>query len=67
MPYTRGLGMLAHTMRVDTPNQSIPPFKATHKVLANHPTMPSALVVHYYTHSPNLYLHTQPTANKYNH
>ena len=30
MPYIRGLGTLAHIMRVDTPEQSVSPCKAAH-------------------------------------
>ena len=66
IPYIRGLGVLAHTMRVDTPEQSIFPLKVTHRVPANHPTIHNALVVCCYTHLLNSSLNALPTANKCN-
>ena len=37
--------MLDCTMQVDTPKQSVPPVKATHKIPASHPTIQNALFV----------------------
>ena len=47
MPYTQGLATLVCTMRVNTPKQSIYPFKTTHKVPASHSTVHNALAVCY--------------------
>ena len=56
---------LACTMRVDTPKQIIPPFKATHKVPASHPTMQNALIICFYTCTLNSSQYAQLTVNKY--
>ena len=57
--------MLAHTMQVDTPEQSSSPLKATHRVLASYPAMHNALVVCCCTSLPNPNLYAQLTANKF--
>ena len=53
-------------MRVDTPEHSIAPLKATYKLPESHPAIHNALIVYCGTCLPNLNLHTQPTANKCN-